>query len=86
MNPESKLYDFIDRVVPYEIKECIDGVFEHSTHPDISFKLLRECITNLKKKHVKLYNEYLQYMETDAEYVPTEFEKFKLSPYYKAPE
>ena len=66
MNIETKLQIFINNKVPNEISECISGVFEKDTDPEISFQLLRGLLTKLKKEHKALYAEYLD-SEDDIE-------------------
>lgn len=60
---ESELRTFINHELPQEIASCIEGVFEINTDPEVSFYLLRQCITQLKKRHKNLY---MRYMESDV--------------------
>lgn len=64
MKAETDLQIFINHELQKEIASCLDGAFSVNTYPKISYSLLRECISKLKKKHKKLYQEY---MESDVE-------------------
>jgi len=64
MKAETKLQIFINHELQEEITICVNEVFSIDINPEISYSLLRECISKLKKKHKKLYQEY---MESDVE-------------------
>jgi hypothetical protein len=66
MDIETKLQIFINSKIPHEISECISGVFEKDTDPEISFQLLRGLLTKLKKEHKALYSEYLDSDDIEA--------------------
>jgi len=59
MKVETKLQIHIKSKIPFELSECILGVFEKDTDPEVSWQLLRGLIKKLKKEHVELYTEYL---------------------------
>lgn len=60
MKAETDLQIFINNELPGEIASCLDGAFSLNTNPSISYSLLRECISKLKRKHKKLYEKYIE--------------------------
>lgn len=75
MNAQTELLKFLNNELPFELSEGLALCFNKDMDPEVSWESFRLGLRRLKKKHLKLYDNY---MESDEEDLPkSDYAKFR---------